>query len=886
MRVDLVATYRLQLTAAWGLNEAAEAADYLADLGISHVYTSPCLQAAAGSTHGYDVVDPTHVSEELGGREAFVRFCKARKHVGLGWVLDIVPNHMAIAGRANPWWWDVLEDGPWSLYASHFDIYWQPSDDPSREVILLPVLGQPLEQALESGALQLARDGGWLLLRYYDREFPLSPASTADLLARAAQQGGGEELTSIAQALEHLAHAGPADYEGRARRYREKAAVHERLDHLCRTKPRTAQAVDAILEKTTADEKALGRLLDRQHYRLAFWRTAQQRVGYRRFFEIDTLVGLRIENARVFDDVHRKTLEWVREGHLDGLRVDHIDGLADPQGYLDHLAASAPDVWRIVEKILEPSERLRASWPVAGTTGYDFLNVMTGLFVDPAGEGPLTELYSRFIGQDADFEACAIEKKRLVLRTGLAGDVNHLAEMLQAIARSHPAHRDRTLTDWADALIELIVAFPVYRTYVQPARGVVHEEDLHVVTRAVQSARRQRPDLDNAMLDFLQDILTLQIRGEQENAFVTRFQQLTGPAMAKGVEDTVFYCFNRLGALNEVGGDPGRFGVRPVSFHAFCAEALARWPRTMLADSTHDTKRSQDVRARLCLLSEMPRAWAEAVGRWATINERYRRDGMPSRNDEYLFYQTLVGAWPIDVERLTAYMLKAARETKTHTSWLDPEPAYEDRLRGFVAGAMDDEAFTADVEAFVAPLIGMGRVNSLAQTLLKLTAPGVPDIYQGTELWDLSLVDPDNRRPVDYAARRRLLAEARPLTADQVWERVEEGLPKLFVIDKTLALRRQCPEAFGPHGDYAPLNAHGDKAAHVVAFIRGGQVATVVPRLITHLDGRWGDTVLDLPEGTWVNILTDAPVGSERIRLSELFSRFPIALLHRKDQSQ
>ncbi len=884
MRDDhLVATYRVQLTADWGLNEAAQAADYLAALGVSHVYTSPCLQAVAGSTHGYDVVDPTRVNEELGGRDAFARFGEALKRSGLGWVLDIVPNHMAVAGRANPWWWDVLEDGRLSPYAVYFDIFWQPTDDATHEIVLVPVLGEPLEALVQGGAIELARDGGRVLVRYYEHAYPLSPKTLAELMERTVRPGRCPSLIPIGVDLRRLPRPEPTDRDGCLERHRMKQQIYDRLDRLCREEPNVAVAIDAQLANLNADRAALARLLDRQNYRLAFWRTSQQRVGYRRFFDIDTLVGLRVEEERVFEDVHRTILEWVREGRLDGLRVDHIDGLADPQGYLDRLAAEAPETWRIVEKILEPGESLRTSWPVHGTTGYDFLNMAGGLFIDPAAEGSLTEFYQRFTGRNVDPEKCVADKKRLVLRASLAGDVKRLAELLNAIASRYPAHRDRTMTEWADVLVELIAAFPVYRTYVCPERGAVDAEDLRIATLAVETVQRRRPDFNGLLLSFIRELLTLKIQGPRESAFVTSFQQLTGPAMAKGVEDTVCYCFNRLVALNEVGGDVGRFGVSPTEFHAYCAETRAHWPRTMLADSTHDTKRSLDVRARLDLLSEMAGSWAEAVDRWAALNARHRRDGMPDPNDEYLFYQTLVGAWPIDAMRMTAYMHKAAREAKVRTSWQDPQSTYEEQLQEFVVGAMGDEAFKADVHAFVAPLIAMGRINALAQTLLKLTAPGVPDIYQGSELWDLSLVDPDNRRPVDYAARRRLLDELRALKPEQVWERVEEGLPKLWVIHRALVLRRQAPEVFGPQGRYEPLEARGAKAAHVVAFVRGLRAVTVVPRLVYGLGQGWDDTSLALPSGDWVNVLTDARVATSEMPVGDLFAHFPVALLYRKD---
>jgi (1->4)-alpha-D-glucan 1-alpha-D-glucosylmutase len=498
--------------------------------------------------------------------------------------------------------------------------------------------------------------------------------------------------------------------------------------------------------------------------------------------------------------------------------------------------------------------------------------------VDPAGEGQLTKFYAEFTDEPTDFAIVVREKKGLAMQELLGSDVNRLTALFGQICERHRRHRDYTRYELHQVLREVISSLPVYRTYVRAKVGQVSEDDIRTITEAVESAKKTRLDLDKDLFDFFRAILLLRVRGELETELVMRFQQLTGPVMAKGVEDTAFYCFNRLVSLNEVGGDPGRFGLSPDDFHKACTETQAEWPRSMLASSTHDTKRSEDVRARLHLLSEIPDRWREAVQRWTKLNKRYRRDGLPDRNAEYLLYQTLVGAWPIETERVIAYMEKASREAKVHTSWTQPNPDYDGALREFIEDILNDQEFKADLETFVKPLIEPGRVNSLAQTLIKLTAPGIPDFYQGTELWDLSLVDPDNRRPVDYAHRRRLLSELDRMTPEDIWHRIDEGLPKLWIIRRTLKLR-QCQKLLEPESSYRPLATQGAKSAHVVAFARRERIVTVVPRLVIQLGADWGDTTLELPQGRWRNAFTSETLNGGEVALAKLLHLFPVALL-------
>ena len=876
------ATYRVQLRSEFGFDAAAAIAGYLADLGVSHLYSSPYLQAARGSMHGYDVVDPTRVNEELGGEEAHARLCRTLGEHGLGQVLDVVPNHMAITERRNTWWWDVLENGAASRYADYFDVDWNPPQARLRDTVLLPILGDHYGRVLEDGELELVRRDGKFEIHYHEHRMPVAPRSLDTLIAAAARRCGSPDLFFIADALGQLPPATATDRQSVARRHRDKEVLAGQLARLAGERPEVARALDEVVAGINADPDRLDELLQRQNYRPAFWRTAGQELDYRRFFDVHTLIGLRMEDERVFADTHALVLRWLRDGVLDGVRIDHPDGLRDPQEYFERLRAEAPEAWIVVEKILEPGEPLRASWPVAGTTGYDFLNRVGGLFVDRAGEEPLTALYTELTGESAGWGELVREKKLLVLSELLASDVNRLAEVFLEVCERHRRHRDYTRFELRQAIREVVAAFPVYRTYVQAERGMVEELDRRYVDEAIATAKARRPDLPADLFDFFRGLLLLEVHGEVEGELVMRFQQLTGPAMAKGVEDTAFYNFHRLTALNEVGGSPGDFGLCVEAFHQLSAETLQRWPLAMLATSTHDTKRSEDVRARISLLSEIPEPWGEAARRWFARNAKHRRGDLPDRNAEYLLYQSLVGAWPISVERATAYMEKAAREAKVHTSWMRQNPEYEEALRAFVTGVLEDAGFVADLEAFMAPLVEPGRINSLAQTLIKLTAPGAPDFYQGTEIWDFSLVDPDNRRPVDYDLRRRLLADLkRGMTPEEILARGDEGLPKLWVIHQGLHLRRRRPGPFGSQGEYEPLRAEGPRAGHAIGFLRGGEVAVVVPRLPLRLKGDWQGTTVELPSGSWRDELTGDAVEGGRIAAADLLARFPVALLVR-----
>ncbi|HEX2053290.1 MAG TPA: malto-oligosyltrehalose synthase [Actinomycetota bacterium] len=877
------ATYRVQLTPEFGFDDAAAIAGYLARLGITHLYCSPYLQAAKGSMHGYDVVDPTRVNAELGGDPALRRMVEALRAAGLSQVLDIVPNHMAIGDRANRWWWDVLENGRASAYAGFFDVDWNPPEAKLRNRVLMAILGDHYGRVLEAGQIAVAREGANFTVNYFEHVLPLAPPSLEPLLEGAARRCQSPELESLAAAFGRLPKSTEVGEDAMHERHRDTMVLKDRLADLFSESPDVAEAVDRQLKKVNSDPDELHEILERQNYRLAYWRTSVAELDYRRFFDVDTLVGVRQEVPEVFEASHELILGMVSEATIDGLRIDHPDGLRDPEGYLERLAARAPATWLVVEKILEPGERLPETWPVAGTTGYDFMNRLTGLLVDASAEAELTDLYRELTAEEADWEEVVRDRKHQVLREVLTADLARLTGILAGICERHRRYRDYTRFELTQALREVLACFPVYRTYIKPGQ-TISWQDLRYVVQAVEAAEDRRPDLDPDLFGFLESLLLLQMpesteEGSPELELVLRFQQLSGPVMAKGVEDTAFYNYNRFVALNEVGGNPGSFGLSTQEFHSACREAQDLWSQSMLSSSTHDTKRSEDVRARLAVLSEMPQAWADAVKGWMKHNDRHRGADSPlDRNIEYLLYQVMVGAWPLTEERAVAYVQKASKEAKSHTSWLAPNAAYDDALVRFVEDLFADGEFQRMLEEFVAGLVTPGRVNSLVQTLLKLTAPGVPDTYQGTELWDLSLVDPDNRRPVDYSLRARLLGELDGMSVEDVMARSDEGLPKLFLINKSLELRRELPEAFGRESNYEALTAEGPAAGHVVAFTRWGVVATVVPRLTLGV-GSWEGTTVSLAAGSWRNQLTGDRNAGGAVPVGDLLKRFPVALL-------
>jgi (1->4)-alpha-D-glucan 1-alpha-D-glucosylmutase len=826
------ATYRLQLEPALTFDDVAGLVPYFQALGISHLYTSPVFEAVTGSRHGYDVVNPQKVRTELGGDAGLARLIGAARAAGLGLILDIVPNHQALEG--NPWWWDVLEHGASSPYFEYFDLS---IDDTPRGVIdgiVLPVLGEPYGIELEAGKISIVVEGDRPLVAYGTLRFPLSPESTSVL---ATGPDGGAE---------------PAADAGRADALR--------------------RAADAL----NADPERLHELLERQNYRLAWWRLARDETPYRRFFDVNSLIGVRVDREDVFTATHRLIADWAKSGDVDGFRVDHIDGLADPAGYLARLRSIAPTQWIAVEKILAAEEDL-PDWPVDGTTGYEVGAVLTRLFTAAEGEAPLTSFYERFTGLADDFATVADDARHEVLGHWLSGDSRRVARLLYALCQRDIRLRDYSLGDAESLVREFVAASPVYRTYVTTegsAAGDAARLD------AMFARMRQRcPDLPAPLVNFAAHLIAHPGSAPGVREFVARLQQLSTAVAAKAVEDTAFYRYNRYIALNEVGGDPALFSTSVAAFHTTVSRWQSTFPAGLRGTSTHDSKRAEDVRARLTVLSEIPHSWSAVVERWGTRSDAHRIDGQPERNFEYYIYQTLVGAWPLTRERAHVHVEKAMREAKLFTNWLTPSAEYEHAVHHFIDRLYGDQQFIDELDAFVRELHPADWTKALAQLLLKLTLPGVPDIYQGCELWALQLADPDNRAPVDYGERRAMLTECRAATVDAVMARIDEGLPKMWTLTKTLELKARVSDLL-PTADYRPLELRGDRASSVVAFLRGRDVAVIVP--IRTTSGAWTDVRAALPEGVWFNVLTDEEVQGGEVAVRELFARFPVALLERR----
>lgn len=848
------------------------------------MYCSPYLQAAKGSQHGYDVVDQQSVNAELGGEEGHARFCATLKKLALGQVLDIVPNHMSTVPE-NRYWWDVLENGPSSRFATWFDIDWNSPEVRLQNKVLIPVLGGQYGKVLNAGELSIEYNGDLFQVRYFDHVFPVAPRSLAIPLATAATYIDAPMLNFIADSLARLPLPDSTDEDVVAARHRDKTVLYELLRRFCRETPSGWEAIARAVRELNDDHDALDAFLNLQNYRLAYWRTADQELGYRRFFDINTLVGVRVERPRVFIATHARILEWLHTGVLDGVRVDHPDGLRDPLQYFEHLRKAAPDAWIVAEKILQPGEDLRGNWPIDGTTGYDFLNACNAVLVDEEGIEEIGKIYREFTGRLEDFEALAYQKKLDVEHEALGSDVNRLAQIFLEICENNRDRRDYTRAEIRRAIREVAAGFAIYRAYVVPERDEITEEDEAAISGAVLNARTHRTDLDPGLFDFIGDVLALRVRGELEREFLLRFQQFTSPVMAKGVEDTAFYCFNRMIGLNEVGASPERNGMSMEKFHSFCKRAHELHPATMNTLSTHDTKRSDDVRARLAVLTEIPTVWRAALRRWSRMNRPLKTGDLPDRNTEYFLYQTLIGAWPIESDRMTAYMEKAVREAKEQTSWAQQNRDFEDALREFIRRIYEFEEFLADLEGFVSRVLQPGRINSLTQTVIKCTVPGVPDTYQGSELWDLHLVDPDNRGAIDYERRRAMLAEIEAgMTAEGILNRMNDGLPKLWVIYKALHLRREHPEWFGADSAYLPMVLDGPKTDHVVAYMRGENVAVIAPRWSAKSGGNFGTTTVELAEGTWNHLCTGGNLKGGSLRVQSLLREFPVALLVRNGE--
>lgn len=863
------ATYRLQFNAQFTLADARRIASYLARLGITDLYASPILRPRKGSLHGYDIIDATTLNPALGNDDDFTELTGELDRHGLGFLLDIVPNHMA-ATHENAWWASVLENGPQSRYHHYFDITWR--DDK----VLLPILGRPYGETLDAAELKLGFDAEGFFIAYWDKRLPLAPRSYPMVLRECVDALPKED---VAIELRELVENDTVLTNSRF--------LKDTLTRMQGEWPALRDALANAIERFNRDREALDDLLEAQWYRLAYWRIASETINYRRFFDVTDLVGLCIENPEVFDARNKRVLEWVQEGQVTGLRIDHIDGLHDPENYLTKLQLRmGGELYVVVEKILAHGETLPRSFRVAGTTGYDFTDTANAVFVDPTGLGTLTDFYRDFTGIATEFEDVVYQRKKQVIHDLFTGEMRALADHLGTLAVADRNARDFAPSELSSALIEITACLPVYRTYIR--EHPVPDADRAFLRRAIDEARRRAGGaVDERLFHFIEMVLFLEpppyIEQERDKwkAFVMRWQQFTGPVMAKGVEDTAFYNFNRLVSLNEVGGGPGRSSdFDPVADLHARNERIARdWPLTMNATSTHDTKRSEDVRARISVLSEIPDGWARAVRRWSRMNAALRRGEVPHPNEELLIYQTLIGAWPIDAERLSQYLEKAAREAKTHTSWLMPNEAYESALKDFAASLLSSNEFLASFARVQKRVAFHGFLNSLAQVVLKAMSPGVPDFYQGTELWDYSLVDPDNRRPVDYDARIAALESldsSDPATLLRQWP---DGRVKMFVTTRCLFVRARHAEVFRS-GAYAALDA----GPNALAFTRG-PVLIVVPRLTTQLvkppqlpvGEVWTDRTLALP-GTWRNAFTGEVVEGSTLPLRDLLASFPVGV--------
>ncbi len=950
-------TYRIQFSHRFTLEQATALVDYLHDLGIGACYASPLTMARPGSSHGYDVTSHGMLNPEIGDEAQLAHFAQGLRANGMGLILDTVPNHMCIAHPSNQMWWDILENGPSSPFASFFDIDWKPPKADLTNKVLLPMLGDQFGKVLENGEIRIAFENGALQVRYYEWSLPLAPRTWTHILHPALEQVRGlfeesdrdlMELESIITAMEHLPERSETDPERIRERMREKEVIKRRLSTLLEKSAAIRSAIDASLKDINGVKgdphsfDRLEKLLEDQAYRLSFWHVAADEINYRRFFDINELAAIRVEDPAVFEAVHELTLRLIGQGIVTGLRIDHADGLLDPGLYLRMLQERCAAVqheapgngdgrpfYVVVEKILTGHERLRGDWPVHGTTGYEFANLLNGVFVDTSSQHRFEDLYARFAGWQQAFRDLVYDCKKLMLRASMSGEQNVLARRLDQISEQHRWSRDFTLNSLGRVLAEVIACFPVYRSYVTSA-GRVTDEDREQIGRAIHIAKRRNPALSESTFDFLAAVLLLEHpEGLEEAAcaqrldFTLRFQQLTSPVMAKGFEDTALYRYVPLASLNEVGGDPTRFGVSAQEFHSRNAQRAEQWPHGFSATSTHDTKRSEDVRARINVLSEIPDQWERAIWRWHHLTESARGeiDGVPvpDPNEEYLFYQTLIGTWPIDlhpdefdeyIRRIQAYMDKAAKEAKVRTSWMRANDRHDVKLAEFIAAVMrtgGDNSFIADIGAFATRVADAGMLNSLSQTLLKIASPGVPDFYQGTELWDLSLVDPDNRRPVDYGARIAIMEEIKRSVegnrlgfAQKIFTKPGDGIIKAYVIREALNFRRSNPALF-IKGDYVALEGSGAHGRNVISFARrtddqhvivaAGRFFTSLGKLPASAAGEetWRDTYLSAPagflHGRYVELFTGARIAADLDRdrrqlcLADIFAHLPVALL-------
>ncbi len=932
-------TYRLQFNRQFTFAQARELVPYLRKLGVSDAYASPYFQARAESLHGYDITDHNKLNAAIGSRDEYDAWVAELHAHEMGQVLDFVPNHMGIGEPLNQWWQDVLENGPSSAHAKFFDIDWRPIKSDLHDKVLLPILGDQYGRVLERGELKVRFDAGSFYLCYYNHELPIAPGTYRYVLEIALQnlephqdEDFYAEFQSILTALEYLPRRTETDPEKIAERAREKEIIKRRLERRCQEAPPVQQAIDQALAQINGKPgdarsfDALDELLNAQSYRLAFWRVAAEEINYRRFFDVNDLAAIRQEVPEVFEETHKLLVDLVRVGAVTGLRIDHPDGLYLPREYFEKLQRRCADalnlplpndgraIYMAVEKILTGTEPLRRDWPVHGTTGYDFTNQLTQLLVDSSAEAAITNTFRRFIGHSLHFGHLVYAKKLQVMRLALANDVNVLGNMADRLSEQNRWFRDFTLQALTLAVRETIACFPVYRTYVEPGRPV-DEQDRQVIERAINSAKRRNPGIEESVFNFLRDSLLFRFpenlddpAREEHTNFVLKFQQYTGPIMAKGVEDTAFYIFNRLAALNEVGAEPQQFGSSIETFHQRNQDRHRDWPATMLTTSTHDTKRSEDVRARMVAISEMPAAWRRFILRARALNRRFKKRidevDAPDSNEEYLLYQTLLGTWPVThsgaadqnisadyIERIQAYMTKALNEAKLNTSWIQPNEEWLGATHDFIAKILEPtpkNKFLSILYPLIEDIARFGAVNSLSQTLLKLTSPGAPDIYQGNEIWDFSLVDPDNRRPVDYKRRREMLDSLCLIKPEELLQNWPDGRIKMFLTQRVLQFRNEHVDLFR-RGNYLPINASGTFGDSCVCFARVYEdkwIVVIAPRLSSRVGfpptgEKWQDTIVDLPFEEGRDIFTAREIAPQdrQLKVADAMSTLPFAAI-------
>ncbi len=979
-----VATYRLQFNKNFRFSDAARIISYLKELGISDVYASPYFAARPGSLHGYDITDPTKINPEIGTEEEYNVFTDNLKRFGMGQILDIVPNHMCI-DSANTYWMDLLENGPASAFSGFFDIDWDPVKKELHHKVLLPVLGDQYGVALEKRDIELAFEGGAFFIRVYNHRLPVLPETYADILSwnienvKSPGETGGshDELLSIITSARKLPAYCESNRQMVIERWREKEIIKKRLNDVYQRDSEISAFIDrniAVFNGREGDSKSfdlLDDLLSKQIYRLSYWQVAAEEINYRRFFDINSLAAIRMENPEVFERAHRLIFQLIEEKKVTGLRVDHPDGLYNPSEYFDRLQRRCfaialksrlqkvrenvdtscgeghidPAIsqrydevlaeqkyfkpfYIVAEKILGKGEIMPAEWPLFSTTGYVFLNSLNGILVDTRNSKAFDALYRRFIRTSSDFQEVLYESKKLVMQVAMSSEVNTLGHCLNVIAERNRHTRDFTLNSLVRAIVEVIACFPVYRTYINGPE--VNERDRHYIELAVSRALKRNPVLNESIFMFIKSVLLLAYPsdiGDTVKAawlnFTMKFQQITGPVMAKGVEDTAFYVYNRLVSLNEVGGSPERFGTLIDTFHGQNIERAKNWPYALITSSTHDTKRGEDVRARINVLSEIPVEWTEHLTLWARLNRRKKitvnNNQVPDRNEEYLLYQTLLGAWPtgpatggeydIFKARIRTYMIKAIKEARVNTSWINPNRLYEEALTAFIDAILDRErenAFLEDFISFQKRVSLCGMYNSCGQTLLKICSPGIPDFYQGTELWDFSLVDPDNRRPVDYGCRMKMLKEMKEDLqrkgaleyARELTRSMQDARIKMYIMYRALAIRAQVQQGF-EKGDYIPLETSGMCSGHIVAFARrflNTMIIVAVPRFLAKIlsssdlnfSETWEDTMVIVPGSAGDNVYENVYTGeklkktasdSPGLECSVLFRHFPVALL-------